>query len=70
MTVKIIKNDFIYVEKDCFCAMHFTANVRTQEYVMPLHLSLQTPKTFITDITVSISKLGKSLTDGKHCLTV
>lgn len=70
MTVKVIKKYFIYVEKDHFCVMHFTANERTQEHVIPLHLSLQTPKTCVIDITVSISKLRKSPTGGKCFLTV
>lgn len=70
MTVKIIKNYFICVEKDRVCVMYFTANERTQEHVIPLHLSLQPPKTCVTDITVSISKLRKSPTGGKRCLTV
>lgn len=69
-TVKIINNYFIYVEKDRFCVMHFTTNERTQEHVIALHLSLQTPKTYVTDITVSISKFRKSPTGGKRCLTV
>lgn len=34
MTVKIITNYFIYVEKDHFCVMHFTANEGTQEHVI------------------------------------
>lgn len=70
MTVTIIKNYFIYVEKDHFCVINFTVNERTQDHAIPLHLSLQTPLKCVADITVSVSKLRKSPIGGKSCLTV